>query len=349
MGKTPVRLTEGAPVNWSIRGRLVAAFRLTCEAPSGTALHAVGDVMDAGNDTLVDRKLGGSVTVLFGRHAGKYPDGNSLLVEGAEEALLIDPSLSVIPRREALPPIARILNSHSHEDHIAANYLFREVPWHVHELDRANLHSLDNMMAMYGYPGEVDGAFRQILVEQFHFMPRPDAVGFADGDVFDLGRCRVRVIHTPGHTRGHCAFHIEPDDVLYLGDIDLSSFGPYYGDAWSCLEDFERTLRQVRELPARWYATFHHIGVLEGRAAFVERLDRFANVIQTREQRLLAFLNEPRTLDEIARHRFIYRLQDAVSFIEAVERRSMAQHLELLARAGRVREVEPDRYVARAS
>ena len=31
--------------------------------------------------------------------------------------------------------------------------------------------------------------------------------------------------------------------------------------------------------PERWYATFHHKGVVEGRAAFVEALDAFAAVI----------------------------------------------------------------------
>jgi len=305
--------------------------------------------MDRSTQDLEDRRLGPSVTVLFGAHAGKYPYGNSLLVEGSEEALLIDPSLSVIPRQASLPPLARILNSHSHEDHIAGNYLFSGVPWHLHELDVANIHSLDNMMAMYGYLGEVDAAFRQLLVDEFHFTPRLDALSFADGAVFDLGGCRVRVIHTPGHTRGHCAFFIEPDDVLYLGDIDLSSFGPYYGDAWSSLAEFERTLQQVREIEAHWYATFHHIGVLEGRAAFLDRFDRFAAVIRRREQRLLAFLSQPRTLDDIARRRFIYRAEDPVSFAEAVERRSMAQHVEALLRDGRVREPEPGRYLAARS
>jgi glyoxylase-like metal-dependent hydrolase (beta-lactamase superfamily II) len=305
--------------------------------------------MPGNTENLEDRRLGPSVTVLFGAHAGKYPYGNSLLVEGREEALLIDPSLSVIPRRPSLPPVARILNSHSHEDHIAGNYLFPDVPWHLHEMDVQNIHSLDNMMVMYGYLGEVDAAFRQLLVDEFHFTPRLDAVSFADGAVFDLGGCRVRAIHTPGHTRGHCAFFIEPDAVLYLGDIDLSSFGPYYGDAWSSLDEFERTLRQVREIEARWYATFHHIGVLQGRAAFLERFDRFAGVMRSREQRLLAFLSEPRTLDDIAQHRFIYRPEDPVSFAEAVERRSMSQHIETLLRDGRVRELEPGRYVAARS
>ncbi|HXQ22918.1 MAG TPA: MBL fold metallo-hydrolase [Candidatus Acidoferrales bacterium] len=294
-------------------------------------------------DVLEDRQLG-HVTVLFGARGGKYPHGNSLLVRGSAETLLIDPSLSIIPRRERLPRIDRVVNSHCHEDHIAGNHLFPAIPWHLHELDLPGIQSIDNMMAIYGYTEPIGNAFRHIVEREFHFTPRPEAVAFRDGDVFDLGGVRVRVIHAPGHTRGHCLFHIEPDDVVYLGDIDLTSFGPYYGDAWSSLEDFERTLRAVRQIEARWYATFHHIGVLEGRTAFLERLDRFAAVIQSREHRLVEFLAEPRTLDDIVAHRFVYRPQDDVPFAAAVERRSMSQHVERLLRAGRVREVEPGSY-----
>ncbi len=303
--------------------------------------------MATDNDTLEDRKLGPSVTVLFGSQRGRYPYGNSLLVTGTDQTVLIDPSLSIIPRRPSLQSITWVLNSHSHEDHIAGNHLFPRGPWRLHEADRPNIRSLDSMLAMYGYGEDLNRAFGQILVDEFHFMARTDAMAFRDGDVFELGRCRIRVMHTPGHTGGHCAFYIEPDDVLYLGDIDLSSFGPYYGDACSSLEDFIRSLEEVRRVPARWYATFHHIGVLEGQAAFTERLDRFAGVIRSREERLLAFLQEPHTLDEVARHRFVYRPQDTVVFAEAVERRSMVQHIDLLHRQGRVQEVEPGRYVSR--
>jgi len=288
----------------------------------------------------------GATTVLTGERAGKYPQGNSLLIEGRAERILIDPSLSLIARRHALGRIDRVVNSHCHEDHIAGNHLFPDVPWHLHELDLPGIHSLDDMMAIYGYAEPIDSGFRKLVVEQFHFTPRPDALAFRDGDVFDAGGVRLRVIHTPGHTRGHCAFYIEPDDVLYLGDIDLSSFGPYYGDAWSSLEDFERTLAMVRRIEARWYATFHHIGVLKGRAAFLERLDRFAAVITSRERRLLEFLSAPRTLDEIVAHRFVYRPQDAVSFADAVERRSMSQHVDRLLRTGRIREIEAGCYLA---
>jgi len=299
-------------------------------------------------EELVDLGIG-RVTVLFGEKQGKYPQGNSVIVRGDEESLVIDPCLALIPRRDRLPAVDRVVNSHCHEDHIAGNHLFPEVPWHLHQADAPGMGSLDAFMAIYGFDDEaVDRAFRPVVMNQFHFTPRADVETFRDGDVFELGGSRVRVIHTPGHTRGHCAFYIEPDDVLYLGDIDLSSFGPYYGDAWADLESFEDTLAKVRGIEARHYVTFHHIGVLEGQQAFLERLDRFAAVIQQREERLLAFLRDPHTLEEIAEHRFVYRQGDPVPFVACVERRSMGQHVERLMREGRVRETEPGRFIAKA-
>ena len=99
----------------------------------------------AANETVEDQKIG-PVTVLYGEQRGKYPDGNPLLVEGSEESLIIDPSLAMLPRRHRLPKVDRVLNSHCHEDHIAGNHLFPNVPWHLHDLDIAGIQSLDDMM-----------------------------------------------------------------------------------------------------------------------------------------------------------------------------------------------------------
>lgn len=306
------------------------------------------DATDASG--LPRRSLGPSCTVLFGARGGKYPQGNSLRVRGARETVLVDPSLGLLPRRDAsaLPRADRVLLSHCHEDHLAGAHLYPDVPLHLHEADHPGIGSLEGFMAIYGMDDPAVAAdFREALVRDFHFVPRPDALPYQGGDVFELGGgVRIRAIHTPGHTRGHCALFVEPDEVLYLGDIDLSSFGPYYGDAWSDLEAFERTLAAVRPMRAVHYATFHHVGVLD-REGFLARLARFTRVIGDREARLLAYLAEaPRSLDEIAAHRFVYRPGDAVPFAESVERRSMGQHLERLVRRGRVREVAPGRFRA---
>jgi glyoxylase-like metal-dependent hydrolase (beta-lactamase superfamily II) len=294
----------------------------------------------------------GPVRVLFGQGGGRYPDANSLLVCGSQERVIVDPALGLLARPEPPPEVDRVLNSHCHEDHISGNHLFSEVPWHLHRLDQPGIRSLDGMMAIYGLPEEIERPFREVIREQFHFVPRPDALCFEDGDVFDLGGTRLEVIHSPGHTRGHCCFLIEWQNgdgrLLYLGDIDLTGFGPYYGDAWSSLEDFERSMERVGEIDARWYVTAHHIGLLEGREPFRERLQRFGARIREREARLLEYLGEPHSLEEIVEHRFVYRPQDQVVYLDPVERRSMEQHLDRLRARGRIEEIEGGRYRTRS-
>jgi glyoxylase-like metal-dependent hydrolase (beta-lactamase superfamily II) len=298
------------------------------------------------SEPLEEQRLG-AVTVYYGEKRGKYPHGNSLVVRGRNESIAIDPSLGLVARAPAeRPRVDRVLHSHCHEDHFAGSFLYRDAPWYFHEADLPGSQSLDALMELYGYPEPVLTPWRKAVVERFHFEPRPDARAFRGGDVFDLGGATIEVIHAPGHTRGHCFFRVLPDDVVYLADVDLSSFGPYYGDAWSDLEAFERTLAKARSLDARYFATFHHVGVIEGRAAFLERLERFTAVIADRERRLLEYLAEPHSLEEIVRHRFVYRPQDPVPFADPVERRSMTQHLLRLELSGRVRQAEPGRYHA---
>ena len=66
-----------------------------------------------------ERRLTDEVSVLVGANNGGYPSGNSLLVRGASETILIDPSVEVISRGGAPARVDAVVNSHSHEDHIA--------------------------------------------------------------------------------------------------------------------------------------------------------------------------------------------------------------------------------------
>jgi glyoxylase-like metal-dependent hydrolase (beta-lactamase superfamily II) len=295
-----------------------------------------------------DRVIG-CVTVLGGERGGKYPHGHSLVVRGADATAIIDPSLALIGRTD-LPQIDLVLNSHCHEDHVAGNHLFAAAPWHMPQADVLGIQSVDGLMQVYGYSAAAEAAFRPVLFDKYHYTPREDVSALHDGQVIELGGgVRVRAIHAPGHTRGHSLFHVEPTDVLYLGDIDLSSFGPYYGDAWSSLPDFERSLASVRQMRAAHYATFHHIGVLDTREAFLARLDRFEGVIADREARLLAYLAEPRTLPAIVAHRFVYTRGSSPDspFTDDVERRTMSQHLDRLLAAGVVEALDHGQFRTR--
>jgi glyoxylase-like metal-dependent hydrolase (beta-lactamase superfamily II) len=196
-------------------------------------------------------------------------------------------------------------------------------------------------MALYGIPSDGVAGMTALVVDRFHYAGWPSAVGFSAGASWDLGGVSVRAIHAPGHTGGHCVFMIEPDDgshrVVVLGDIDLSSFGPYYGDAQSSLEEFEATLAMLPTLEADHYVTFHHKGVVDGHAAFVEAVTSFGEMIGRRESALLGLLATPKTLEELCAVGIVYRPGTRPPlFGDGVELHSIQRHLARLMDAGRV-------------
>ncbi len=290
-----------------------------------------------------ERKLTDRVSVLVGPDNGKYPSGNSVVVRGDGETVIIDPSVTVVERGGAPVPIDAVINSHGHEDHMPANGFFSDASVHIHEADLLGAVSVEGLMDIYGLQGQPRIDFTKEVIEHFNYTPRPDANGFSDGHRFDLGGASVEAVHLPGHTRGHSGFRID-GGVFFLSDIDLTGFGPYYGDVWSDLEDFEESLRVVRNEEADFYVTFHHKGIIEGRSAFLELLDAFHSVIGRRHDAMLDFLAEPRSIDDMVDHRFVYRPHVESTFLLSVERRTADLHLTRMLSRGEAAEVEPGRF-----
>jgi len=285
----------------------------------------------------------GNVTVVLGDKNGKYPHGNSLFVRGTERTAVLDPSLALLERpQEVRGGADLVVLSHVHEDHVAGLHLFPRAEVWAHREDVPGIRSMDGLARIYGYTMP-RAALEEWLVGSFHYAPRPDARGYDDGAVFDLGGSRIRAFHLPGHTRGHCVLLVEPEGVLFLGDIDLTGFGPYYGDAWSDLEDFERSLERIAAIPARVWVSFHHAGVIEDEAVFSQKLARFAGRIAERDAAIEEFLAEPHTIEEMVARRFLYPPHATAPFIDAVERRTIEQHLTRAVARGRIRS-EAGRY-----
>ena len=279
----------------------------------------------------------GPVAIHFGEKTGKYPDGNQVVVRGSDSMAVFDtPQVANrIPRVLADADLAIL--GHVHEDHMAGLHLMPGKPVHVHEADLAAARSWQGLSRHYGYPQAILDDLRRKIERDFHYAPRPDAMGYADGAVSDLGGgVRVRAMHLPGHTAGHCVLLVEPEGIAFIGDIDLSGFGPYYGDATSSLADFRRSLARLPELPATRWITSHHKGVVQDRAQFLELLQAFAARIDEREARLLQMLAAgPQTLDDLVRQRLLYPPHADDLWVDCAEARSIGQHLQELADAGR--------------
>jgi len=285
---------------------------------------------------MIDVQRFGRVKVILGPKNGKYPYGNSIVVEDDVTAI-IDPSLWVFESNGKVTErhIDLLFNSHYHEDHGVGNCLFPELPLHIHPLDAPALRSIDTILNYYSMSEAVNEMWKPIMVEKFHYQPRDRFVDLHDGQVFDFGHTRMRIMHLPGHTGGHCCFFFETEGLLFLGDWDLTWFGPVYADTTSSLEATIHSLQHIRSLGANTLVSFHEVGICQDDQEGM--ITRYLDIVYERERLLLEFLTSPRTLEEIVKRRIIYRKEYLdVVWVDAVEKNSMLLHLQKLMNEGRV-------------
>ena len=280
----------------------------------------------------------GPVRIYAGEKNGKYPDGNQVIVQGADSRAVFDSPQVANRIGSDFDQADLVIQGHMHEDHVAGLHRVPAAEVHIHEDDLPAMQSWEGLKRAYGYADEVSEALRVKIEQDFNYLPRPDAVGFSDGDTWDLGGgVSVRAFHTPGHTAGHCVLLVEPAGVLCTGDIDLSGFGPYYGDRTSNMADFRTSLALLAEIPATTWVTFHHRGVYTERARFLEDLAAFTEKIDQRSDRLLSLLADgPQSVDQLAKCGLLYDPEKAPPWASAAERYTISQHLEELADQGRV-------------
>lgn len=93
--------------------------------------------------------------------------------------------------------------THAHFDHcMNVSELAKEgAEIYMHEADIPLIHSSDNL-------AETMGA---------DFKPFDVDVKVADGDIYSLCSMTVKVIHTPGHTRGGVCYLVD-DEIIFSGD-----------------------------------------------------------------------------------------------------------------------------------
>ena len=294
-----------------------------------------------------ERKFG-PVWFIPGERKGKYPYCHSLYIEDEGGGILIDPSSDRerLSRLREDPGVKAVWLSHWHEDHLMHLGLFHDLPLWTSEQDAPPLADLETFLDWYAMDdskGPHRSEFRQFMKEQFNFQPRNPDRFLEDGETLKLGSVTVEVIAAPGHTPGNLAFHFKEPGVLFLGDYDLTAFGPWYGDLYSSIEETMESIEHLRQIPAKVWITGHEDGVFEQEPG--ELWDQYLNVILQREERLLSLLGRPRERQEIIEAWIVYgKAREPKYFFEFGEWAIMEKHLQRLIQQGRVVH-EQGRYV----
>lgn len=247
------------------------------------------------------------VYVIEGERQGRNPFSNSLLIDDGQ-TVLIDTGLGKDRLEQVLNDytIDLVLLSHSHEDHVAGNPLFPTAEIAVHYLDAPAVRRVDHLVQLFGAAGSpTEKTIRRLLEELYQLRDSRIDRELRDGDHIETGSRRIDVIHTPGHSAGHCCYHLHSAGVIFLGDIDLSSFGPFYGHLDSDIDQFILSCKKIRSLDFD-VAVPSHKEIFFGRANILERLDRYLKAIGERDAKIIDFLRSPKTLEEIVDTAVIY-------------------------------------------
>lgn len=147
-------------------------------------------------------------------------DSNSYLLVENNEAVLIDAG---VPAKRVLDTLARknaklkhILLTHGHIDHICSADEIRKntgASILIHENDSSALTDAGkNLSSDFFSPMVYGKADREL----------------SEGDEIELGKVTIKVIHTPGHSKGGCCFLAEDKlfsgDSLFAGSIGRTDF-----------------------------------------------------------------------------------------------------------------------------
>ncbi|MEW6533120.1 MAG: MBL fold metallo-hydrolase [Thermodesulfobacteriota bacterium] len=285
---------------------------------------------------MMEEQRFGPVVFVPGENSGRYPFSHSLYIE-ADIKVLIDAASDekrLLELRDG-PGVDAVWLSHWHEDHFKYLHLFDDRELWMSKEDAAPLAGLESLFDAYGMNAQERVAWKPILEQAFHFKPWKPHRLFNGQQIVDMGGVTVEVIPTPGHTPGHSALFFQEQGVLFLGDYDLSGFGPWYGDRDSNIDDTIASVNRLRAIPARVWIAAHEQGVFQDEPG--DLWDRYLGVIHEREQKLLDLLKEPRTMSDIVEAYIIYgRKREPAEFYDFGERALMGKHLERLIRNGMV-------------
>lgn len=126
------------------------------------------------------------------------------------EGAVIDPGADAADIERAVRDngvkVAYIINTHGHFDHVGADGAVKERLGGlvaIHSSDEPILSEAHEHARFFGVAAQA--------------QPSPDVL-LKDGDAIAFGGVTLKVIHTPGHTRGGVCLYNEADKVLFTGD-----------------------------------------------------------------------------------------------------------------------------------
>ena len=193
---------------------------------------------------------------------GHWEETHCYLLCGSKRAALIDTGLGIADIKKVIDSLTKlpvtVITTHVHWDHIGGHKYFDNIAVHEAEKDWLSvkfpipLQTVKNSLLCR--PCDLPPDFN---AEDYQIFQGEPQMIFKDGSCIDLGGRKLTVIHTPGHSPGHCCFYEPERKYLFSGDLIykgcLDAFYPTTDPLM-----FWRSVKKVKSLEIDRLLPAHH-------------------------------------------------------------------------------------------
>ncbi len=259
-----------------------------------------------------------------GKNNGRFPNSHSILIVD-KDIVLLDTGCGIETLRQLKQEyrIDYVINSHTHPDHSAGNWIFKDRPIYVPNegFDTSgNIVSLSERFVSR----ELSLVWQNFVKKHMGFRNCKPTNRYGRETIFNFGDTILKPIYTPGHTNDHYCFYEQKESILFSFDYDLTDF-PWYGHRESSIEKFRESLIKLQaQSPA--IVVSSHRGVINQniRAEF----ERFRGIIDDRDSRILSLMKSAKTLDQIVESAPIYgKFPYSKTLLQYWEKEMIKKHL----------------------
>jgi len=286
-----------------------------------------------------------NIFLIEGKNRGRFPCSHSILILD-EETVLIDTGCGIetLKQLKREHDVSYAMNSHTHPDHSAGNWIFKDRPIHV---PNEGFDTSGNLVALSQrfVSKELAGVWQAFAKKHMRFKNCKPTDSYGRRTIFNFGKVTLEPIYTPGHTEDHYCFYEQREGILFSFDYDLTAF-PWYGHRESSIAEFRESVKKLKALSPKIVVSSHRGIIIENIGA---EFDKFYKIIDARDEKILSLLENEKTINQIVECAPIYgNFPYAEPLLRYWERQMIRKHLEQLEIHGRVKKVSGAHYYKRA-
>lgn len=270
-------------------------------------------------------KVADNIYLIQGKNKGSFPYCNVLIVDN----LVIDAGAGIDIIEKIVTRVDKLILSHTHPDHCSGAWLFNKMGKKVLSPEGFAT-DLDSLATRF-VSKELKEYWKNLMTSTINIKSFASEK-YLDEDILNK-QPEIVAISVPGHTMDHHVFLIE-GKILYGADVDLTSFGPWYGHVESDPQLFKESIEKLLNLDVEIFISAHEKPVY-GRENIVNRINRYLDVFDERDRKLINILKEPKSIDELVEISPFYGKKPfAKPMLDYFEKMMIEKHLENLMKRG---------------